>query len=338
MKPTRILVTAAGGDVGQAIIKAIRMSDLSATVDGADANAESLAGAFVDHFHTLPKAFPSSDYMLALATLIDRNGYDVVIPASEVEIDTVTDDRAFGLNKLPLLVQPGAWIRTYADKYSCMNALSGIVPVADFADASNDDQVRQLIEKTGFPCVVKRRRGFGSKTVALAHDHDDLALLIKEMKPAMVMQYIPDDHGEYSVGVFRDHDKCEILPVRRSLGPVGCTWWGVVELDLAVIDYVRQIAIASGLHGAANIQVRKNQNGVFLLEINPRLSSLAAARAAAGFNDTAWWIKLFLGIKFGFPGHYTEIRFQRYFSEMVDVGGGWITPEPWKPNNIKECS
>lgn len=338
MKSLRILVTAAGGDVGQAIIKAIRMSDLSANVDGADANTESLARAFVDQFHTLPKASLSRDYIFALSALVDQYGYNVVIPASEVEIDALSGTGSVGMNDLPLLVQPATWIRTYADKYLCMKALSDTVPLVNFADGRDDDQIRRITNNGGFPCVVKRRRGFGSKSVALAHNHDDLVRLVREMEPAMVMQYISDEHGEYSVGVFRDHDRCEVLPFRRTLGPVGCTWYGLVDLDQAVMVYARRIAIASDLRGAANIQMRKNRDGVFLLEINPRLSSLAAARAAAGFNDTTWWIKSFLGISHAFPDGYTEVRFQRYFSEMVDVGGGWITPASWKPNNIKEYS
>lgn len=336
VKKYNILITAMGGDVGQSIAKALRLGSLPVILHGSDANKNGVGGAFVDYMHTLPLARDTAEYFDALNGLVETENIDVVIPASEVEIAAAGLHADRLLKPGRLLMQSKEWIDSYADKLTVMRQLRAKeIQLAAFADASSPEEVLDLTSKVKFPVVVKSRKGFGSKTVGYANNEIKMQELIRQLSPAVVMEYIPDDGGEFSVGAFRSGNHCIVLPVKRSLGPVGCTWYGEVAIDEDVVSYAKSIAEASALQGAANIQVRKNNNGVFLLEINPRLSSLSAARAAAGFNDAEWWVRMLLGLPIEYPLEYCTLKFQRYFGEMIDVGSGWECPRLWSPKNIK---
>ena len=80
------------------------------------------------------------------------------------------------------------------------------------------------------------------------------------------------------------------------------------------------------------MQVRKNASGVWLLEINPRFSSLAAARAACGFRDVEWSVAAALGeFDAGTKPALKQMRFHRFISELVDFGAGYKVLDQWVP-------
>jgi hypothetical protein len=82
--------------------------------------------------------------------------------------------------------------------------------------------------------------------------------------------------------------------------------------------------------------VWKSSDGVQLLEINPRFSSLVAARAICGCKDLEWSLKLALKLKnLERVQNYKEIRFRRYLHELVDFGDGFEAISEWSPHHIK---
>jgi biotin carboxylase len=83
------------------------------------------------------------------------------------------------------------------------------------------------------------------------------------------------------------------------------------------------------------VQVGKTDEGPLLLEINPRFSSLAAARGVSGFTDVEWSIKIALGLEIILPGDYKHIRFRRFFHELIDLGEGFQALADWSP---RQCT
>jgi len=89
------------------------------------------------------------------------------------------------------------------------------------------------------------------------------------------------------------------------------------------------------------VQVRKSAAGVRLLEVNARFSSLAPARAYAGFRDVEWSVVLALGREPEVPRDgYRPIKFHRFVHEMVDDGSGYAPIPQWsrwgRPRILKE--
>ena len=54
--PIKVLVTAAGGDLGQAIVKCLRLGSRSYEVHGSDMQDGGVSTLFVDRCHRLPAA------------------------------------------------------------------------------------------------------------------------------------------------------------------------------------------------------------------------------------------------------------------------------------------
>ena len=332
-KPIKVLVTGVGGDLGQAIVKALRTSVEPIICHGSDIIADGVGSAFVDSFHPVPRA-DSPDYIETLDQLCCSVGIQAVVPGSEPEIFTLShlgNPPALPCG-VPIVCHTAEWLETYGDKLNCMQALSGKIDLTPFADGTDREAVEQLAAQSGFPLVVKSRRSWGSKSLRLVNSLVDLDEAITETYLPIIQGYIDDAEGEFSVGVFVSDSFSSALAFKRNLGNFGCSWYAETSMDKLVLDYVMQIARLSGMKGSANVQVRKSSKGIRLLEINARFSSLVAARAICGFRDLEWSLLLALGRDFNFPeGHYKQIRFRRYFHELIDFGNGYRAVPEWKP-------
>ena len=335
MTAKHILVTAVGGDLGQAIVKALRLAPGMET-HGCDADEQGIAGAFVTSAAVVPPASQARSYLTVLDRLCRELRIDAVIPASEAEIARL----ATAGEALPcgarIVAQPALWLRTFGDKLKCMRALEGKLPLAPYADAQDAASVEALVGRTGFPVMVKPRRSSGSRNMVVARDPQQLAACLSG--DSIVQAYLEDPGGEFSVGVFSSGSFTDAIAFRRELRGVGCSWYAETSDDAEVTDYALGFAAVAQLRGSANVQVRKTSRGVFLLEVNPRFSSLVAARAYCGFRDVEWSLALAFGAEPAPPSRpYRRIRFRRFFGELIDAGNGYRSVPEWTPERMKSA-
>src|SRR5437660_839760 len=80
-----VLVTAVGGNLGQAVIKALRMSSPECRVHGVDCDPTGVGKFFCDTFTVVPPA-KDLDYLRVLDGVASRSGACALIPCSEAEI------------------------------------------------------------------------------------------------------------------------------------------------------------------------------------------------------------------------------------------------------------
>jgi len=224
------------------------------------------------------------------------------------------------------------FFNTFSDKLSCAQALAQAVNVGQFADGADAGEVEKLVVDAGFPLVVKPRRASGSRSLRIVNNWESLQKALADTPLPFVQEYFQDDLGEFSAGIFACEHFDSVLAFRRELCGEGCSMKAETSDDVTVADYCSRIGRVMRLRGAANVQVRKTRSGVRLLEVNARFSSLVAARAAAGFRDAEWWLRLRLGMGIPAPpvGH-RQLRFERYFHELVDFGDGFQAVSEWSP-------
>lgn len=327
----QVWVTGVSGDLGQAVVKALRLSHRKFLIHGSDVDNEGAGIAFVDIFHILPRS-DDPNYIDHLNSYCEYHNISVVIPASESEIYTLS--KLGSPPQLPcgtkILCQQNSWIETYGDKLQCMQELSGHIDIAPFADGYDQDKKQELIASVGFPLILKERKSSGSKGVLKVLNLKDLDKTLCQMSSPLIQAYIDDLFGEYSVGVFATKDLIRCFSFKRRLGPGGCSWFAEFSDDADVLEYAFEIARFTNVCGAVNIQVRKSSLGVKLLEINPRISSLVAARAVSGFRDLEWCLDLILGgSSYEHTPKIRPVRYQRIIAELVDFGTGFGRVSAW---------
>ncbi len=328
--PLRVLVTAVGGDLGQAVVKSLRLSKEPIEIYGCDVDIESLGKAFVDSYHLVPLASEKIEYRQTLNQLCQSFEIQAVLPASEPELNELSQ---YPLPcDVPLVCQKAGWIDLYGDKLNCFRALEGKVELASFVDGGNIEAVNDLVSQTSFPVVIKSRRSSGSQSLCIAHNHKELKTYLAKTPLPLVQEYIEDWEGEYSIGIFATDKFKTAIAFRRKLGPKGCSWFAETSYDSDILNYALDIARFTRLRGSANVQVRKTKSGVRLLEINPRFSSLAAARAICGFKDVEWSVRMLLGMEIETPvSKYKYIQFRRFLHELVSFGEGFQAILEWCP-------
>ncbi|MFA7242615.1 MAG: ATP-grasp domain-containing protein [Sulfuricellaceae bacterium] len=96
----------------------------------------------------------------------------------------------------------------------------------------------------------------------------------------LVMEYL--DGPEYSVDCIGDNGRlvCAIPRKKALVAGQGQT----IDMRDDILEGARQLTAAYGLNGVFNIQFRESQNGLRLLEINPRMSGGIAMACLAGPN------------------------------------------------------
>ena len=334
-KLLRILVTGIGGDLGQAIIKSLRLiTDHKIDVFGCDATSDTVGNAFVATCFSIPAA-GDADYIDRIVTICKQHDIHAVIPATEPEIYELSKvkETVESRSGTVIICQKHSWFKHFQDKLKCFRSLDGKVELASFADGSCPDEIDALVQKCRFPYIVKPRFSSGSKSIQIVHEATQLYESIKTIHLPVVQEYIDDTYGEFSIGIFVCDEFTTAIAFKRQLGQLGTSWYAenlINEPDL--INYAYDIAKAAQLHGSCNIQVRKGKDGFRLLEINPRFSSLVAARAACGFRDLEWSVLMGLGLKIPSTGfNYKQIRFRRFLHEVVDFGDGYNAVKQWSP-------
>jgi carbamoyl-phosphate synthase large subunit len=332
--PLQLLVTAVQGDFGQGFVKALRLSLEPAVIHGCDASGVGIGSTFVDSFSRVPSASSGQTYVDCLDQLCTKLDIDAVIPGSPAEIDALcrlSSPPALPTG-VPVVCLDSRYRDVFDDKLLCYRALEGRVELAPYADGSDLEAVHTLIVRHGLPVIVKRRQGQGGASFHVVERLEQLAPAITATPGPVVQGFIDEEFGEYSIGIFATRSQETAIAFRRRLGRTGSSWSAETVDDEEVLNYARTIARVSALHGSANIQVRKSSKGVRLLEVNARFSSLAPARAFAGFCDVEWSVQLALGRAPLLPkGHYRSLRFQRFVHEMVDFGAGYSCVPAWSP-------
>ena len=202
-QPICVLVTAVGGDLGQALVKALRLSPQNIALYGCDMDGAGVGSAFLDSFHVVPRA-DDPTYIEAMDHLCRSLEAHAVLPGSEPEIHILS--RLGSPPKLPcgipIVCQEASWIEAYGDKLTCVKLLQGKVDLAAFADGADRDAVLKLVEEVGFPVVVKTRRSSGSRYLTLVKNNMELDTALATTRLPFVQAFVDESGGEFSVGVF----------------------------------------------------------------------------------------------------------------------------------------
>jgi len=293
---TTVLVSGASGIVGYGILRSLRMCAQPVRLIGASIYDDSVAPAFCDVFELAPRT-DAANYVEWLTGVITRHGIDLIVPGIEIDlykwIDHVPEITRAGAT--PLLNNL-ALIRLCQDKWHFyMDLRQAGLPNA--IESSLDTDFDALVVGFGLPFLLKPRRGFASKGIVRVHDRETFEAHSAGIGPLLMAQpLIGSDDAEFTAAAFGDGrgSFSAVMTLKRRLSRDGFTDRAEVVSSDEFVGAISALCQRFAPEGPTNFQFRRSPDGVKLLEINPRISSSTAIRAAFGYNESAMALAYFL--------------------------------------------
>jgi carbamoyl-phosphate synthase large subunit len=309
----RVLVTGAGGAAGTAVLRALAEHDVGLVAVDCDPHA---AGLYLTD--EPPALVPRGDdpgFVAAVADLARERRIDVVIPTVDEELVVIARAvPAFAADGVLVMVSsPEALVDTL-DKHRLVTAAAATVPCP--RTELLDGQLR--LAGWDLPLIVKPRSGRGGVGVAVIEEAAALAAYPRDGS-WIVQELLPGD--EYSVDtlISQAGEVLAAVPRLRIKVDSGVAVTARTVHDDELERLAGAAALATGLRGPSNVQLRRDRSGrPRLLEINPRFPGTVAITIAAGV-DLPWLALLdLLGRPLPpDPGRFAEIALVRYLDERV---------------------
>ena len=281
----KVLVTGAGALLGQGIIKSLRSSSLKPTIVTVDPNPLSVGLYWADAAHLVPMA-SAPDYMEKVEAVLRLERPDVVMVGTDTELAPFAAHRARLEQDYSthVLVSSPEVIEIADDKWQTAQFFKD--HGFDYPDSALPGDEDRLIEKFGFPLLVKPRRGARSIGVGVVKNREELAYAIERGNNVVIQEYVGTPNDEYTAGVlYFDHRAQASIVMRRDLRD-GNTYRAYVEEYPEFNRIVREMADHLKPYGPSNFQFRIDREGrVKVFEINARFSGTTPLRAHAGFNE-----------------------------------------------------
>jgi carbamoyl-phosphate synthase large subunit len=307
---TRVLVTGAGGPAGIAVIRSLlRRADVEVYAGDMDGWASGLYLVPANRRRILQPGL-SPNFVDEIKLLCAHDALDVVISTVDVELPPLAARRA---ELGAVLAAPSlATLDVTLDKWELAQRCSRLlrVPVTRLL---NEDGIRL---NWTFPVIVKPRRGAGSRGVRLVADRAALEALGVD-EALIIQEHLPGD--EFSVDVLADlaGNVVAAVPRTRTRVDSGVSIAGRTVHDDGLESTAAAVAKAIGLTGVANIQLRRDTEGVpALLEVNPRFPGALPLTIAAGVDIPSLVLDLATGVPIPERIDFRDIANVRYLEDI----------------------
>lgn len=299
----RLLVTAISGNVATGVLHSL--SEYEYHLFGCDVGKYPAGIDLVEDFFCVPYA-QDKKYIPELILACKARQIQAILPTNETELAILDKQRAkFAEADIKLIMNDSYILNTCLDKYICIQELKKLgidVPQTYFTKDLPD----------GFgDYILKPRSGCGSKFLKRANNADEVRQIEEEFGKSLIIQeYLPDEAGEYTMGVFSDGKMTRCIIFQRELTH-GYTSFVKLVHDEAMESIGETIAKSWHLCGSINIQMRQKNGKAYVFEINPRLSGTTHFRSLVGFNDAYWWCRMAFG--------QSIPRYKSKFKEAIGV-------------------
>ncbi len=319
MRTLNVLVTGAGGPLGQSVMKAVRQSDLPCRLLATDRNPLSVGFYWADAHEVLPSAEEPA-YLPTLATICRREAVDAVLIGSEGEMLALASARE-GFERetgARVIVSSPEVLRISTDKWETAQFLAahGLAHPRS-ALPEQREALETLIAEAGFPLIIKPRHSSGSRGLHKVPGRRELELLLQLVPQPVVQEYLQPDEEEYTVATFVDGDGVPqgAIVMWRELA-AGLTYRARVMEQPEVAAAAQAVAAALRPRGPCNVQLRLTARGPVTFEINARFSSTTSMRAHFGYNEVEMALRAFVLGERVAPPRVTLGGALRYWEEL----------------------
>lgn len=313
-----VLVTGAGSATARAITKALRCMSLETRIVTAGDVPLAAAHCGCDAAYVTPDASDAA-YAGAIKRICIDEDIDLVLAGTEREalrLSLLSDDISRETGAVVLTADADTLMLGY-DRWGTVQFLKAHgFDCPDTVLAADRNAVVRMLDRLGYPVVVKPRTGQKGEGFILAHDEETLEFAIRRPTGLIVQEYLEGDEYAVSVLVGRGGRIVGSMALRRAL------WEGRIvggEAD----DYpgiraaAEKVAAAVKPLGPCNIEMKMTSRGPVVFALSVHFSQETAVRAAFGFNEVEWAIRHYLkGEDFVMPP-LQKGSYSRYMDETV---------------------
>lgn len=282
MRKIKVLVLGVGGNVSQGIIKALKHSKLDLYIVGACVTTDNVGYLWCDKHDISPYASDEKFIPWVIETC-QKEEIDIILTGVEENILALAKniERIKEKTNAIFISADYEHLCIGQDKYeTCQWLKENGCNYPEYALLTDTDGVKQLIEKHGFPLLVKPRAGKSAQGVQKIKTQEELDAL-KPDTDMVLEEYLGSADEEYTAGCYDGH----FIIMHRELKN-GTTYKAEVVDDAVIQQEVEKIYKKFGQAGPLNVQLRKTEDGrAVCFELNVRFSGTTAMRANFGFED-----------------------------------------------------
>lgn len=296
-RKVNVLVTGVGAIIGYGVIKSLKKSKYDVNIVGMDIYDDAVGQHWCDKFIQAIYAV-DDNYISFLKKIIDDNKIDIVFFGTEQEIyrcETSKEELGDYYNKL--VINKNELLELSKDKWKTREALlqNGLEQYA--IPSVIEGTYESISEQWGKEFLLKPRSSYASKGIHRVDNKADFDFYSAKMGDNfMAQRLIGDNEHEYTVGAFGlDNGDCAgMIQLKRKLSQEGATVKAESIHDPMIEETVKWMCRVFKPVGPTNFQFRKDGDNLYLLEVNPRISSSTSIRMAFGYNEAEMCIGYFL--------------------------------------------
>lgn len=312
----KILVTGAGEILGQAAIKSIKAANIDAEIVALNAD---LAGAglyWANQYYIVPRA-KDRTYLDKIREILEIERPDIILigTAHEYSVFSSAKETLEEEYSTKVLVSSRKVIDIAEDKWLTHKFLKE--NELYHPDSCLPGNEKALVDRVGFPLIVKPRVGSGSVGVTKVNTVEELKEALEHVKNPIIQEYVGSEDEEYTAGIIVFDGKAKSsIAMKRELRH-GNTSIARAEPYSEVNRYLERIVEKLGVHGPVNLQYRLGEGKVKLFEINARFSGTTYFRTLSNVNEVEMCIRYLIQHEEISQPEIKPVQIIRYYEEMV---------------------
>jgi carbamoyl-phosphate synthase large subunit len=310
-----VLVTGAGGGVGQGVIKSLKMiKDMDIKIVAADMS-ELATGLYAADAAYLVDRCDSDEYLETLSKIFKKESIDFYIPGTDVELKFCAINKQLIMDEFNVhtIISSIEVIDISDNKYKTSSFLKGHGFNYPKTDYLKDVDIKSI----EYPAIVKPSVGCRSIGVYKVNNLDELTPHLEDTKDIVIQECVGNEDTEYTCTVVKiGNELSPVLALKRILRS-GDTYRAEPVKSEKIERYVLDVASKLEIDGGCNFQLRLDKHGEpKIFEINSRFSGTTPFCAQIGFNPVEFYLKRSAGLKSVVNIDYNSIVL-RYWSEVV---------------------
>lgn len=332
----KIGITGVGGGVGQAVLRACRLSHLSLTTVVLDTNSLAPGLYWADQCE-IAKPVASNAYIPFMVNWVERNGIELLIPGLDFELPILSHNRqAFEAVNCQIVVPNETCTKIACDKFKLkqFSEREGLSFVKTWLFTEALAQITNL----NFPVIVKPRYGYASVGVQVITEAKLLELMDLDDNWIVqnYLQHVSENSLPHPMEKLRQTSENSIQFFIGGPGQLlgyfssennlksGIPWEVFPTNATPAFLPAREIALKLsniGYTGPLNIQGKITRSGPQFFEINARYTGLTGVRAAMNYREVDAAVHYYLEKDIGQAksalNFHTDLIAVRYVEDQI---------------------